>query len=163
MTGERDARVVDHRLLHRPGNHGIPIAGQAAIDGGLQCAQDVPGIGGIELPRGDSGGKLHGQHGQPSRLVPGGRRVGTVLAEVNRQAQCCRPLFEQHRVADRDKLRIPILPGRGEHDIGTDACGLPGGDGYFRDGHIDNGARYRRKPGRTCAAYLMSTNASSRI
>jgi hypothetical protein len=83
---ERNARHVDHALLHRRGHDRIELARHRAVDGAIDEIQNIAPVRGIELARHARRAERNVQHLEPiGRVRRACARV--VLDERNRQFQ----------------------------------------------------------------------------
>ena len=106
VAGERDAGVVDHALLHRRGDHGVELAGEAAVDARGRAARARSGaLRRIELARRDAG-----------------RAQRHVLDCAATRAR------SERAVADDDHARRAGSAREERAQLGTDAGGLAGGE-----------------------------------
>ncbi|MNX10757.1 hypothetical protein D3C86_405040 [compost metagenome] len=155
VSGERDARLVDHAFVYRGGNHPGEVAVEAAVAGAGQGFEDERSVGLIQLP---------GNHGGAQRRIPdiqaacGCRGVRPVIRadiqQVDGQPQLRGPLGEQVAAGDGNQGMWLGLRGEQQAQVGTDA-------GWFA-------GCQRETLGFHCAAWsapgsLISTYASSRI
>ena len=132
VAGEGNAGVVDRALLQRRGDDGVETAGQRAVDRGVEQAEHVAPVGGVELARLRQARRARDAR---SRLA---RRAA--LGQPTHRARACeqRAIAEHGEARRRPARRAPAE--RRRRQFGTDAGRLAGGD---RDGRAA-GRRRRR-------------------
>jgi hypothetical protein len=126
VARERHARVVDHALLHRCGDHRGELAAPAAFGGVAQHLEHVRRVGGIEAA-GDDGRRERGrQHLQTAPPVRTELARGGAL-QFQRQPEVPGARGEQVRVGRHREPAGPVPRGEREAEIRPDAGGLAGG------------------------------------
>ncbi len=136
VSAERDARIVDHALLHGRGDHGGELTAATPVDRAIQQREHVARIAGIESTRDD--GPRNGMmlDDEPSGGFGDGdaQRTGAFVEQraIDEADDLAAEVFAQGELRERDA------------EVRADAGGLAGGQ---RD---------------ACPQLMISTNASSR-
>jgi hypothetical protein len=120
VTAERDAGVVDHALLHRPGDQGVGAAGKTQFGRAIERFDHVGGIGGIEAAGLRRRPQRHRQHGD----FAGGRCAAAARIEVTqyqRHPQLPRTRAQQDGIADDDALYRSGILCQCAGEVGADA------------------------------------------
>ena len=126
VAAKGDAGVVDHALVHRPGDQRRSTAAFAQRHG---LAQRVEHIGGVERVQGagaDRRPQRHRADPQAARAVPRRPGSGPEFLDLDGQAQAARPLAQQSEVGDDHQFGRQAAAGDEQGQVRADTGGFAG-------------------------------------